>query len=148
MVRLKGAELLQSSRNTVHIFQFLMVRLKDLYRRSSPCLDNISIPYGSIKSLWRRLSVLVTAISIPYGSIKRTCCLDTEHIIPGFQFLMVRLKEKDSVRIKARFPIFQFLMVRLKAIEHWIKTPSGHWFQFLMVRLKDRVQDNGTWSGH
>ena len=52
-------------------FQFLMVRLKDIYHTAMAYNFHISIPYGAIKSTTRFL-------------------LNVEKVI--FQFLMVRLK--------------------------------------------------------
>ena len=69
MVRLKGIPI--RSLYSFIRFQFLMVRLKVLFRLPGYCSSFISIPYGSIKRgemLDFRLSI--KEISIPYGSIK------------------------------------------------------------------------------
>ncbi len=75
------------------VFQFLMVRLKDILLLNGQFFCNISIPYGAIKRNQAFRSGIVKQI---------------------FQFLMVRLKVaynfKDLYDEK-----FQFLMVRLKA---------------------------------
>ena len=58
--------------DSVLIFQFLMVRLKERHRNLNSGLNDISIPYGSIKRhndwAWGSRQM---RISIPYGSIKR-----------------------------------------------------------------------------
>ena len=101
----------------VRRFQFLMVRLKDYMSKINPIKfnisipygsikstdkleqqnnKNISIPYGSIKSVLLYASVKKNLISIPYGSIKRSVqCYDIQQGTK-FQFLMVRLKVKES----------------------------------------------------
>ena len=54
------------------IFQFLMVRLKELHlQRWNKKFKRISIPYGAIKSGFSNSDgKFVYSISIPYGAIK------------------------------------------------------------------------------
>mgnify|MGYP006914498538 CR=1 FL=1 len=62
----------------------------------------ISIPYGAIKSVFcRQLPIFQCHISIPYGAIKSDCMRTMELLISEFQFLMVRLKEKQVDVIKS-----------------------------------------------
>ena len=70
MVRLK-AILITNVITLITIFQFLMVRLKELY--NTDCIE-------------------LMKISIPYGAIKRLYILDVDGELKIFQFLMVRLK--------------------------------------------------------
>ena len=51
MVRLKDAETLRFKMR-YHLFQFLMVRLKEGCRRDTELYIFISIPYGAIKRHW------------------------------------------------------------------------------------------------
>ena len=100
-------------------FQFLMVRLKEIY-----ITNQSNHPY---------------LISIPYSAIKRYPLLAISIEAFIFQFLMVRLKEiGDSAFGNSNFR-FQFLMVRLK--ESLLNTTVNETFifQFLMVRLKEHM---------
>ncbi len=65
-------------------------------------------------SAFKNKSFLKFYISIPYGAIKRTDCVFDIKKYLAFQFLMVRLKEKNVRSLQIPAELFQFLMVRLK----------------------------------
>jgi len=79
-----------------------MVRLKGLDEKEIVRkVRYISIPYGAIKrvvKLYRYISQ--NRISIPYGAIKSITLTAALSILIKFQFLMVRLKEKNMDKYK------------------------------------------------
>ena len=96
-------------------FQFLMVRLRDLFSGKIVFLSPISIPYGSIKRSFQSHFVqLKFLISIPYGSIKsphrRGRCRQNHISIPYGS-----IKSFPIFRNIISHTTFQFLMVRLRA---------------------------------
>ncbi len=119
------------------VFQFLLVRLKDLRIRAYSFSVHISIPSGTIKSVVNGAQT---------------------YIMLQFQFLLVRLKV-STAPIALSMLLFQFLLVRLKEytlspfrFRKDISIPSGtikrpdfnidnlktSKFQFLLVRLKEK----------
>jgi hypothetical protein len=51
-------------------FQFLLVRLREVYKNASDTVKEISIPSGAIKSVGLTVTVRFSSISIPSGAIK------------------------------------------------------------------------------
>ena len=85
-----------SVNDTFTLFQFLIVRLKELVSVRFKRYILISIPYSSIKrGLLKSGAKYVAFISIPYSSIKRFTKNYGYINTNEFQFLIVRLKGND-----------------------------------------------------
>jgi len=92
-----------------------MVRLKDRQKAEEDAIERISIPYGAIKSI---------------------CLQNLRDVGIIFQFLMVRLKEINSINTFEDFVEISIPYGAIKSI--YLKTAFfiSTTFQFLMVRLK------------
>ena len=158
MVRLKG-RICFRHRGGKHVFQFLMVRLKDIHRtnvrqirifqflmvRLKGCAGTgrryrhgISIPYGSIKRCRERESLPIqTRISIPYGSIKSSSPRFRPRRGSAISIPYGSIK-RCRPRSRSAFKFISIPYGSIKSEEFIDIVTRGEEFQFLMVRLKVR----------